>query len=75
MKKIEIYIDDDDYEALSYFADKDNKELSEYIKELLFDSFEDILDVVAGDEAYQEFLESSQKTFSLDEIRKELGKK
>ncbi len=69
---ISIRMTDKEKELADAYARLNGTSLSEAIKRSFFEKIEDEYDIALADEAYKEY-KNDPRTYSLDEVKKELG--
>ena len=72
MAKLSLRLSNDEYQALKAYAEAHGTSMSKALKDAFFDMLEDQLDLEAFDKAYAAYLKDS-KTYSIEEVRQELG--
>ena len=68
-----IQISDTQEVRLNALASKAGKPVTEVIDLLMTEYIQDMQDAIEADSAYAEFLESGEKTISLEQLKKENG--
>ncbi len=69
MKKLMVYLDEDDYEALREFAFRKRTSMAALVRYAVDKTFEDELDVIAGERALEEALRDPSSTMSWEEYK------
>ena len=72
MAVLSVRLSDVEYKALEGYASVNGISMNKAIKDAFFEMLEDQYDLEAFDRAYAEYLENP-KTYSSDEVAKELG--
>jgi hypothetical protein len=73
MKKLMVYLDDDFHEDLKELAHRKKTTMAALVRYALDSTFEDDLDVIAGEHSLQEYLRDPSSAISLDDFLKEMG--
>jgi len=73
MKKLLVYMDEDFHEDLKELAHRKKTTMSALIRHALGFTFEDDLDVIAGERGLEEALSDPSSTISLDEYIERRG--
>ena len=73
MKKLLIYLDEERHEDLKRLALHHKTSMAELVRYAIEETFEDQLDVMAGERGMEEYLRDPSSARSLDEVMKELG--
>ena len=69
---ISVRLNDKESKLIKTYAEMNNISLSELIRKTLIEKIEDEYDLACYEEAIKEY-EENPKTYSLEEIKKELG--
>lgn len=69
---ISVRLNDDDTRLMKLYAEMNNISLSDLIRTAVIEKIEDEYDLECYDKAIKEY-EENPKTFTLDEVKKELG--
>lgn len=72
MAVITLRISNDEKRILQEAAKLNNRNMSAFIKDIIFDHLEDEYDLAVAKEAYAEYL-ANPLSYSLTEVREELG--
>ena len=75
MKRLQIRYDDDDYEDLRILASRKNASISALARYAIDKTFEDDLDIIAGERGLAEHLADPSSSIPLDEYLLEIGLK
>lgn len=73
MSIVSLRFNEKEEKILKEFASFENLGLSTYIKKILFERLEDEYDLKLFENAWQEHIETGNKTYSLEDIAKENG--
>jgi hypothetical protein len=73
MKKLLVYIDEERLEDLRMLAQRHNTSMADLIRFALEEVFEDDLDAMSGQRAFEEHLADPSGSISLDDYLKERG--
>jgi Arc/MetJ-type ribon-helix-helix transcriptional regulator len=73
MKKLLIYLDENMHEDLKELAHRQKTSMSELVRYALDKTFEDALDVIAGERGLEEALNDPSATMTLDEYLEKRG--
>ncbi len=71
MKKLLVYMDEDFHEDLKELAHRKKTSMSELVRYALDATFEDELDVIAGEHALEEAIRDTSSTTSWEEYKAE----
>ena len=69
---ISVRLNDDDTRLMKIYAEMNNMSLSDLIRTAVIEKIEDEYDLECYEKAIKEY-EENPKTFTLDEVKKELG--
>jgi len=69
---ISVRLNDDDTRLMKLYAEMNNMSLSDLIRTAVIEKIEDEYDLECYEKAIKEY-EENPKTFTLDEVKKELG--
>ena len=69
---ISVRLNDDDTRLMKLYAEMNNISLSDLIRSAVIEKIEDEYDLECYEKALKEY-EENPKTFTLDEVKKELG--
>ena len=69
---ISVRLNDEDTRLMKLYAEMNNISLSDLIRTAVIEKIEDEYDLECYDKAIKEY-EENPKTFTLDEVKKELG--
>ena len=69
---ISVRLNEDDTRLMKLYAEMNNISLSDLIRNAVIEKIEDEYDLECYDKAIKEY-EENPKTFTLDEVKKELG--
>ena len=69
---ISVRLNEEDTEIIKAYAEIKNISLSDLIREAVLEKIEDELDLKAYEEAMKEY-KKNPKTYTLEEVKKELG--
>lgn len=73
MKKLMVYLREDDYEALREFALRKRTSITALVRYAVDKTFEEELDTIAGEQALEEALRDPSSTMTLEEYMRERG--
>ena len=73
MKKLMVYLDDDFHDDLKELAHRKKTSMAALVRYALDHTFEDDLDVIAGQHSLEEYLQDPSSAVSLDDFLKEMG--
>ena len=73
MKKLLVYLDEDLHEDLKELAHRRKTTMASLVRHALDATFEDELDVIAGERGLNEHLKDPSSTISLDDLLKEMN--
>jgi len=73
MKKLMVYLDDDTHEDLRILASRKRTTMAALVRYALDKTFEDDLDVIAGQRALEEAARDPSSTITLEEYRARRG--
>lgn len=73
MKKLLVYLDDDFHSDLKELAHRKNTTMAALVRYAVDKTFEDELDVIAGETSLEEYLRDPSSGISLDDYLKERG--
>ena len=69
---ISVRLNDEDTKLMKLYAEMNNMSLSDLIRNAVIEKIEDEYDLECYEKAIKEY-EENPKTFTLDEVKKELG--
>ena len=73
MAKLLVYMDDDSHEDLKELAHRHKTTMAALVRYAIDKTFEDQLDVIAGERGLEEYLRDPTSAVSLDDLLKEMG--
>jgi hypothetical protein len=73
MKKLMVYLDEDFHESLKTLALKKKTTMAALVRYAIDATFEDDLDAIAGQRAFDEYLRDPSSAISLEDLMKERG--
>jgi hypothetical protein len=73
MAKLLVYLDDDAHEDLKELAHRHKTTMAALVRYAIDKTFEDQLDVIAGERGLEEYLRDPSSAVSLDDLLKEMG--
>ena len=73
MAKLLVYMDDDAHEDLKELAHRHKTTMAALVRYAIDKTFEDQLDVIAGEKGLEEYLRDPSSAVSLDDLLKEMG--
>jgi Arc/MetJ-type ribon-helix-helix transcriptional regulator len=73
MKKLLVYMDDDFHEDLKELAHRMKTSMSELVRYALDKTFEDDLDIIGANRAFEEYLADPSSATTLDEFLEKHG--
>ena len=72
---ITLRVSGNELAAIKSYAKLHGKTVSDTVRAAILEKIEDEFDAKIAEQAYAEWINDSKKTFSLDEVQKELGLK
>jgi Arc/MetJ-type ribon-helix-helix transcriptional regulator len=73
MKKLLVYLDEDMHEDLKELAHRKRTTMSELVRYAVDKTFEDALDVIGSERAFEEYLADPSSAITLDEFLEKHG--
>ena len=73
MKKLMVYLDEDVHEDLKTLALKKKTTMAALVRYAIDATFEDDLDAISGQRAFDEYLRDPSSAISLEDLMKERG--
>lgn len=73
MAKLLVYLDDERHADLKELAHRHKTTMADLVRYAIEKTYEDQLDVVAGERSLEEYLNDPSSAISLDDLMKEMG--
>src|SRR5689334_11641757 len=73
MAKLLVYLDDERHADLKELAHRHKTTMADLVRYAIEKTYEDQLDVVAGERSLEEYLKDPSTAISLDDLMKEMG--